>query len=312
MAQRSSSRRVKDLGSALTELLHDAQLESVAWNARHARLALRLRCLRAHPSGRRIQDPTVELTLPGVRAVAIAWDDARIETRPSRYRRQRRIRERDLVRWPYAPVDVDLEVGRGNATLEALTSGVVDWIRGDTRTLEAPFLACFEFGAPRELGPPVDRVRLLVASDAPLATTRGRPLARQIWWAEFEAWWARWRKHWGGERRRASTRTVAPVVRSAPAFEIGHARLPIPLAEPVRAWFESETRARDLAGRAHARGITHHWREGLRGCVVVAGFERLPAEEELPAEDRACTWAIALRRDTRRAPWRVTSWSQTH
>lgn len=297
---------------ALPDLLHDARLTTLAWDASSPRLEMSLNCLRRHVSGRAMRDTSVLMTLPSVCAFAIAWDSPRIETPPSTFRRRRRIRGHDLVQWRYAEIGVEVSTGRGDAVLEAITAGVVDWLHGDERAVsDAPFVVCFQMQSPRELGPPVDCVRILVASDAPVVMAGGRSLSLTRWRAELAAWWKGWRRYWGAARLRGA-RKPTPVRSSTsePRWAVARHRLPRALAAPARAWFDDRVWMRAFGGPAHARAIVGHWIEGRRACVVVGGFARLPADEELPAEDRACTWALALRRRSARDAWRVTTWAE--
>lgn len=264
----------------IERLLHDATVADVTWDRALSLFTLRFNCLRRNPDGSDMDDRAVEFRLTGVRVIAVGYDSASLEMRPSRFEPHRRVTPGDLADWPFRPQEASLRIDSAAVVEDALDSARLDWLAGNGPDLRAaPRTFCLTFDQWTDFGMPVIHVRLLVGGDKfTVVDGGGVPFDVEVWEQQFEAWWSGWQRHWAskpdeededgddnaeGEGGGASEYETAipagepeppdPSYRPPPepVFALEPTEAPPEVLRPVRDWFEGH-HARDWARMARA------------------------------------------------------------
>lgn len=221
-----------------------------------ATLTARFDCLRRNTDGSEMADRTVEFRLGNVTTLAVGYDSAFLETRPSQFDPPRRITGDELADWPFRPQEAALSI---NSTVieDALDSARLDWLAGDEPTLrDARCTLCLTFDQWGDFGKPMLPVQLLAGGDDLAITSGGLPLDLSEWAKEFEAWWTGWQEHWaargeGGDDETGEYDTAIPAGEpeppdlsyrppAEPVFALEPTDAPPEVIRPVRDWFESQ------------------------------------------------------------------------
>lgn len=208
----------KETFRLIGQLLHDASVLDVTWNPALATLAIRFDCLRSSTDGSELNDRSVEFNLTDIQAVAIAYESASPEVRPSQFELTRRITPDELTDWPYRTQEAGLWIDSEMAE-EALESARLDWMVGDEPMLiKSPHTFCLAFDQWADFGMPIIQVRILVGGGTFTITSGGIPLDIDDWSNQYAAWWAAWKKHWDSKKSN-STETPVDFDTAIPAGE---------------------------------------------------------------------------------------------
>ena len=204
------------------QLLHDAKVQDVTWNSALATFAIRFDCLRRSIDGSELDDRIVEFRLAAIQAVAIGYDSASPEVRPSQFNPTRRITTDELADWPYRTQEASLEID-SEKTEEVLESARLDWMVGEEPILKkSSHTFCLAFDQWTDFGMPIIQVRILVGAGTFTITTGGIPLDIDEWSNQYAAWWAAWKKHWDSK----SSESTGPPVDFDMAIPAGESKLP--------------------------------------------------------------------------------------
>ena len=256
------------------ELLHDATVVDVTWDRSLATFTVVFDCLRRNRDGSDMADRTVQFTLSGVEALAVGYDSAFINTRPSTFDPGGRVTAADLTVWPYRRQEATLWIDSPLAE-DALDAARLDWHAGDPAALRRAattfYLSFDQWG---DFGLPMIHLGLLVGGDAFAITSGGLPLDLDDWERQFGAWWEGWRAYWATDRGDGGSVYVAAIAAAVspppdlsyqppaePPFDLEPTDAPAGVLRPVRDWFEG-----------------HHARDWARVAAADLDITRTPAE----------------------------------
>ncbi len=313
----------------LTPLLDDAELLST--RAEPHRLVLTLACRRCGPAGEAL--PPVELSLVGVRAMAVRYDGVAIDARPSAVRVPAEARVAGLSPWRLGAA-VTFALNSLHDDDDLRFAAELDWLAGGPGAYRASRVRLRVLPAPRPAWPDLV-VDAWIGADAISASSGGQALDFAQWADEYDAWWLAWAADLDGDSALPDgwRECAVPLAGGRPdldqgppagvPFATGPTDCPAPLLAPLRAWHEGHV-AQDWRAMAeafphldrtvevHAAGIrsdclgvafgrwgyVHHvvswWIEGGRAGVVLAGDEHTLSGAG-PATSPVL-WRYALRR----------------
>ena len=180
------------------DLLHDAQLIDLTWDQQACCVRMTCECLRKNTDGSELADTAVDLIFADVRAVAIFWQPASHEVRPSQ-----------CPRFADATIEGVREVFAGAGTLglsvceqpyqyELETACGVRWVAGDSNAAESGDcrFAVDAWCDPGSYGPKDILVRLAIFCDRIDIEADSVPLALEQWHDQFAAFWDDWKEYW--------------------------------------------------------------------------------------------------------------------
>lgn len=239
------------------EMLHDAWLTRVAWDADERALLLEWEPLRRGPDESILETP-VQTTFQGVRSIllSVAPDDPFINPaeigRPAPFSVDAITCEPDREGWIGVTInDTTREFWVQRAPYQWWLFGDAEARSDDANVLVLP-LEGDDIGLGEEFS-----ADLLVVFDSVEVTSGGEVLSLEEWAHQYNAWWDGWKKYWDEKRDSSPTETEAayetaiPVATSEPdqdtdtyeppsrpAFELEETDIPDELLEPLRDYFE--------------------------------------------------------------------------
>ncbi|MCA9545213.1 MAG: hypothetical protein KC613_12505, partial [Myxococcales bacterium] len=170
----------------LGALLTDATLREV--RRAPTGLTLWLDCPRRSPAGAPL--PPVQLNLMGVAAVAVSYDGALVDARPSQVAVPEGARVGDVVPWPLG-AEVAIQLNSVHEDEDLALAPQVDWQGGDL----AAYRACkvrLRLRAPERAAWRGLAVDAWLGAGAVTARSGGEPLDLARWQREHDAWWLHW------------------------------------------------------------------------------------------------------------------------
>jgi len=271
-------------------ILHDARLLEFRWVTgwlRRPQVRLRFECLRRNTDGSELTDPTVELVIHDLSALAVAYDAT---CRPSEFQPDHVLSAGDLHRWsPRAESGVWINnPGLDEDFLGALR---VDWFVGKPATLPGCPLRiglAFGYGRPGLL--------MLVGGARIEAFAADGPLELAEWVAQYGAWWDGWHRHWAEKKSNPAAPASFPEDRTIPVgvsppldseypwpdepvVDWDPSDAPAEMLTALGEWFEAEA-CKEVScdsflgdRRFYARQIDVWWVEGNRAGASVRGVE---------------------------------------
>ncbi|MFI5380114.1 MAG: hypothetical protein ACHRHE_12515 [Tepidisphaerales bacterium] len=241
----------------IRQLLHDAMLKTLAWDAEIGQLRIVYDCLRRNIDGSDLSDRAVELVLTTVGPICVGYDDFGCEVRPSCFEPAGRIVAGDLAAWAYRQQHADLAIDSTGDIAEVLESAKIDWLCGTANDLaKATHILTLAFNQWTDFGLPCIGVHVLVGFEGLDTRTDGLPLTIEEWTDQFDAWWRAWQERWATKTddREESTEcivedTIIPAGEdekpdldycppAEPIFALEPTDAPETLMVPLRDWFE--------------------------------------------------------------------------
>lgn len=183
--------------SRLPELLYDATLTALEWQAELAVLLMTFDCLRRNADGTEIANREVEVKAEGVACIAAYYNPAKISKRPSEFALKLPFTVRDLQRWNQQPAKATLSVNSRHDRFLMATSWRIDELVGQYGRGATPQNACaLHLQFEHDCGDDDCEACLYAEGSSIRILSGGLPLALPEWEKQYAAWRKHWEQHW--------------------------------------------------------------------------------------------------------------------
>jgi hypothetical protein len=310
---------IEDIG----DLLHDASMRSLTFNAKDGRVSAEFECLRTDPNTREQIRTPVEIALTDVTSITATAEPWPLRTKPSEMRIEKCNAE-NLREWLIGEDNLaEVAVSVSEPPASPLSA---PW----QQPLKTPFDP-----SSRSMRISTGRRTLMICFADLEVSCHGQPLSLQTWADQYSTWWIEWKRHWRSPRRslpmfatriwRRLTmmlRDSGPSKPDRPACLLEDGSAPSELLSALRDYFEgierrdeAQYRRAVLAGgdapwedsnsTLYADEVTGWWIEDRHAFVTITGSQYDPADPPDPAWLTDATFEFALFRS--QSGWRVRS-----
>lgn len=186
----------------IPDLLHDATLRSIEFDAALRIARVTYSCLRRNPDGSELLDRNVELRISSVERIAAYYDAANFKQRFSEFSDLQYFNIDALQQAPIEDFDCEIAVNSLDELFNLRTSGHVDWLVGEPIEIEFPTDVFCLFVTLKTGNYRLGAVRSSIMFQGTSIETwsSGKPLSLQEWGSQFAAWWKGWENHWESDR----------------------------------------------------------------------------------------------------------------
>ncbi len=307
----------------ISDLLDDAELQSLRWSGERGCVDVVPGCLRAR-SGTGGVLPAMTLSFTGVTALGLSFESWR--------------RKPSVVDWPDASRALTmLGEERGGRFVyfshdnedwasDALSAPGLVWVHGDEVVFAGAhprFVLSIE--RPVQIDGYFHDAWVLIAARGVVAMDDSGPVSLDDWAAQFDNWWRAWKAHWAddtestGEPSAFSAAIPASEMKTdpeyvppaEPVFDLAPHDLPDDLLAATRIWFEREHTAHGETNVnpwwPYAREVSSWWVDGARANVEFLGIRHTMPTENHPAENDVLLFGLSV--VLRRGSWVVCEFS---